>query len=227
MVSGPYAAALVEWREAVSEIYRKVRATHAGDAEGAWRRFRAERDALYKHHGCSALTETEKRDFSGFENYSYDRAFCCVGEVEYDVDETTYTARISEGMLPYRKIATARFIYRGKAQALGVFWLDIYGGGIWIPVGDETNGETTYGGGRYLFDTTKGANLGISADGRKILLDFNFLYPPSCSLNAQWLCPLCPPQNKLPFRIEAGELSEAASEARMQRADRRRSSGAH
>ncbi|MBV9054694.1 MAG: DUF1684 domain-containing protein, partial [Hyphomicrobiales bacterium] len=41
-------------------------------------------------------------------------------------------------------------------------------------------------------------------DGGNILLDMNFLYPPSCSLNDRWICPLCPPENKLPFRVEAG-----------------------
>jgi uncharacterized protein (DUF1684 family) len=223
MVSGPYAAALVEWREAVGEIYKEVRATHAGDSLRAWERFRERRDFLYKHHTCSALTEAEKRKFAGFENYAYDPAFCFIGEVAYDVDETRYRAQISEGALPYRKIATAKFDHLGKPRALSIFWLDIYGGGLWIPVGDETNGEMTYGGGRYLFDTSKGANLGMSEDGKKILLDMNFLYPPSCSLNAQWICPLCPPQNRLPFRIEAGEINMRGDAAQGSFAETRRS----
>jgi uncharacterized protein len=215
VVSGSYAAALVEWRETVGDIYKEIRATHAGDAPRAWERFRERRDSLYRHHACSALVEAEKLNFTGFENYAYDPAFCFVGEVEYDVEETRYRARISEGALPYRKIATARFEHLGKPRTLSIFWLDIYGGGLWIPVGDETNGETTYGGGRYLFDTGKGANLGMSTDGRKILLDMNFLYPPSCALDAQWICPLCPPQNRLPFRIEAGEINMALDTARV------------
>jgi uncharacterized protein len=214
MVSGSYAAALVEWREIIGEIYKEIRATHAVDARRAWERFREQRDSLYKHHSCSALTEAEKLQFGGFPNYSYDPAFCFTGEVEYEADETKYSARISEAKLTYRRIGVAKFDYLGNTRELNIFWLDIYGGGIWIPVGDETNGETTYGGGRYLFDTCKGANLGISKDGRKILLDMNFLYPPSCSLNTQWVCPLCPRQNELPFRIEAGEVNMVA-EARL------------
>ena len=207
MVRGPYAAALVDWREAIGDIYKEIRATHTRDGRRAWERFRERRDFLYKHHVCSALAEADKLNFRGFENYDYDPAFCFLGEVEYEEDETRYRERISEGALPYRKIATAKFDYLGKARRLSIFWLDIYGGGLWIPVGDETNGETTYGGGRYLFDTGKGANLGMSSDGKEILLDMNFLYPPSCSLNAQWICPLCPPQNRLAFRLEAGEIN--------------------
>ena len=207
MVSGPYAAALVEWREAIGGIYKEIRATHARDPRLAWERFRERRDLLYKHHVCSALTEAEKLDFSGFKNYSYNPAFCFVGEVEYDAEETAFSASISEGALPCRKIATAKFQHLGEPRALSIFWLDIYGGGLWLPVGDETNGDTTYAGGRYLFDTSKGANLGLSEDGGKIHLDMNFLYPPSCSINPQWVCPLSPPQNRLRFRVEAGEVN--------------------
>ena len=210
MVSGSYAAALVEWRETIGQIYKEIRATHGADPRRAWERFREQRDSLYKHHRCSALTEAEKLQFGGFPNYPYDPVLCFTGEVEYAASEIACTARISEAELPYRKIGRAKFDYLGKAQALDVYWFDIYGGGIWIPVGDETNGETTYSGGRYLFDTCKGANLGMTKDGCKILLDMNFLYPPSCSLNAQWICPLCPPENKLPFRIEAGEVNMMA-----------------
>ncbi|MBV8449954.1 MAG: DUF1684 domain-containing protein [Hyphomicrobiales bacterium] len=207
MVSGSYAAALVEWREIIGQIYREIRATHEADPRRAWERFRERRDSLYKHHSCSALTEAEKLQFDGFPNYAYDPVFCFVGEIEYTASENVYTSRISEAELPYRKIAVAKFGYFGKTYALDVYWLDIYGGGIWIPVGDETNGETTYPGGRYLFDTCKGANLGMGEDGGNILLDMNFLYPPSCSLNDRWICPLCPPENKLPFRVEAGEVN--------------------
>jgi len=213
MVSGPYAAALVEWREAVAEIYAEVRASHREGPQRAWERFRARRDALYREHPCSALTDAEKSDFRGFPNYGYDPALCFSAEVDYAGEETRHAVRVSEGVLPCRRIASLRFAHRGEPQALGMFWLDIYGGGIWIPVGDETNGETTYGGGRYLFDTAKGANLGFNADGTRLLLDLNFLYPPSCALNAQWICPLCPPENKLPFRIEAGEMNRVADEA--------------
>jgi uncharacterized protein (DUF1684 family) len=214
MVSGSYAAALIGWREAVAEIYRTVRETHRQGAERAWRRFRSERDALYARHPCSALTDAEKLRFESFENFPYDPELCFVGEVAYGGEEMSHAVPISEGVLPCRRIGEARFEFRGRRHSLSLFWLDIYGGGLWLPVGDETNGDTSYGGGRYLFDTAKGANLGFSGDGRKILLDMNFLYPPSCALNSQWVCPLCPPENRLPFRIEAGETNEIAWSAR-------------
>ena len=93
---------------------------------------------------------------------------------------------VSEGTLQCRSIGVARFSHAGQTASLHLFWLHIYGGGLWLPVGDQTNGKTTYSGGRYLFDTTKGANLGWRSDGGRILLDLNFLYPPSCALSDSW-----------------------------------------
>ena len=67
---------------------------------------------------------------------------------------------VSEGALQCRSIGVARFSHAGQTASLNLFWLHIYGGGLWLPVCDQTNGKTTYDGGRYLFDTTNGANLG-------------------------------------------------------------------
>ena len=59
------------------------------------------------------------------------------------------------------------------------------------------------GGGRYLLDTVKGADLG--GDATHVVLDFNFAYNPSCSYDPRWVCPLTPPANRLALPVEAGE----------------------
>ncbi|HUP84718.1 MAG TPA: DUF1684 domain-containing protein [Acidimicrobiales bacterium] len=87
---------------------------------------------------------------------------------------------------------------------LDVFWLDGYGGGVFLPFKDATNGATTYGGGRYLLDTVKGADLGTTPTGA-LVVDFNFAYHPSCSYSPRWTCPLAPPGNALALPVEAGE----------------------
>jgi uncharacterized protein (DUF1684 family) len=88
-------------------------------------------------------------------------------------------------------------------MTLTLFWIQGYGGGLFLPFKDSTNGSETYGGGRYLYDTIKGADLGASPDA--VLLDFNFAYNPSCAYSPQWTCPLAPAENTLRVRIEAGE----------------------
>ena len=61
----------------------------------------------------------------------------------------------------------------------------------------------SYGGGRYLLDTAKGADLGGSFS--TLTLDLNFLYHPSCRYNPRWVCPLAAPGNTVAAPIEAGE----------------------
>ena len=90
----------------------------------------------------------------------------------------------------------ARFDRIGRAHLpaagdLDVWWLASYGGGVFVPVKDGTAGTASYGGGRYLIDTVKGADLG--GDEGRLILDFNFAYNPSCAYDPAWACPLAPP----------------------------------
>jgi uncharacterized protein (DUF1684 family) len=100
-------------------------------------------------------------------------------------------------------VGTVRFRVRDAEAALAVYWFDGYGGGLWLPFTDGTSGDTTYGGGRYLYDTIKGADLGAAAE--RFMLDFNFAYNPSCAYDERWSCPLAPSENRLPFAVTAGE----------------------
>ena len=68
---------------------------------------------------------------------------------------------------------------------------------------DGTAGRSSYGAGRYLLDSAKGADLGGSVG--RLILDFNFAYHPSCRYDDKWQCPLAPPGNTVAYPIEAGE----------------------
>jgi hypothetical protein len=72
-----------------------------------------------------------------------------------------------------------------------------YGGFLFIPFRDKTNGKTTYGAGRYL-------DLKIPASGSTVL-DFNKAYNPYCAYSDRWSCPLVPFENHLNIYILAGE----------------------
>ena len=106
----------------------------------------------------------------------------------------------------FTRFATAHF----GGHTLDLFWLDAYAGGLFVPFRDETSGTESYGGARYLLDTVKGADLG-TAD-RRLVLDFNFAYNPSCAYNPKWVCPLSPPANTLPVPIRAGERLSSSGE---------------
>jgi uncharacterized protein (DUF1684 family) len=106
----------------------------------------------------------------------------------------------------FKPFARAHFTLRGEQLALELQWLESYGGGVFLSFRDATSGKGTYGGGRYLLDTVKGADLG--EDEGRLVLDFNFAYNPSCSYDPSWVCPLAPPANRLPSAVEAGERHE-------------------
>jgi uncharacterized protein len=73
-------------------------------------------------------------------------------------------------------------------------------GELWLIFSDATSGRETYGGGRYLYTDAP------DADGR-VVVDFNRAYNPPCVFTPYATCPLPWPANRLPIRVEAGELS--------------------
>ena len=73
-------------------------------------------------------------------------------------------------------------------------------GELWLVFGDATNGEETYGGGRYLYTDPP------DGDGR-VVVDFNRAYNPPCVFTQYATCSRPWPANRRPIRIEAGELS--------------------
>ena len=76
-----------------------------------------------------------------------------------------------------------------------------------LPIKDALHGKHggTYGGGRYLLDTIKGADLGPGSAPESLVLDFNFAYNPSCAYDPAWACPLAQPGNTTKVEIPVGE----------------------
>ena len=119
-------------------------------------------------------------------------------------------ATSGDGSYSFTRFAVARFGLNGGEQTLELYWLEGYGGGLFLPFRDGTSGKATYGAGRYLLDTVKGADLGGDLDpvtGRGTLVaDLNFAYNPSCAYDPAWMCPLAPPGNTVAEPVAAGEL---------------------
>ncbi len=99
----------------------------------------------------------------------------------------------------YSKIAWIKFDLKGQEFRLLV--LKPYGMGamdnFFCAFADDTSGESTYGGGRYL-------DLKIGKS-NKVEVDFNLAYNPYCAYVDDYVCPLPPAENILPIAIEAGE----------------------
>ncbi len=199
---------VVDWRDRIFTLYAEIRALHPTDPEAAFARFRAVRDELFKNHPASPLDSKQRRAFERIPYAPYRHEFNLRGFLAPVDEQPPYRVALEEdGELTMRHIADARFSFGGEDHVLPVYWLDGYAGGIFVPFRDPTNGSETYGGGRYLFDTRKGANPGL-AEG-EIRLDFNFAYNPSCAYNPRWVCPLARPESDLQLPVLAGERAEA------------------
>ncbi len=192
---------LLDWKRAIFGLYQEVRAE--SDPLAGWQRWKQVRDELFRSHPQSALPEGERGDFAGLSYFDYAPALRVTAALE-DAEPQTYQIPTSahEPMV-FERIGFLRFQLAGIATALEAYWLKAYGGGLFVPFADATSGRSTYGAGRYLLDTVKGADLGSTDDG--VVVDFNFAYNPSCSYDPRWVCPLAPPPNRLQIPLEAGE----------------------
>jgi len=192
---------LLQWRRSVSDLYAGVRATP--DARAAWRRWRDVRAELFRRHPESPIPAGERDGYLGPHAYPYDPGWRLSASVEpAELARLQLNTSTGEPM-SFRRVGHARFAYAGTALKLDLYWLEGYGGGLFVPFADATSGRETYGAGRYLLDTIKGADLG-QEDGR-LVLDFNFAYFPSCAYDSRWTCPLTPPANRLDVPVRAGE----------------------
>jgi len=167
--------------------------------------FRSARDRLFAEHPSSPVPASERHDFRGLAYFRHAPELALTARLEPDPQaQPLDVPRSGDGaQMPFARIGWVRFAIDGTPCRLSVFWLDEYAGGIFIPFRDATSGKETYGGGRYLWDSAKGADLGTNGD--ELVLDFNYAYHPSCVYDAAWSCPLAPQENWLPAAVEAGE----------------------
>jgi len=182
---------LLDWKRHVFDLYAEVR---RAEPRAGWERWRAVRAELFRDHPQSPSPGYTRLDY-----FEYDPALRVLADVEPAEEQTLEIAGSAGSLTRFRRFARVRF----PLGELDLYWLEAYGGGIFLPFRDPTAGRDTYGAGRYLLDTVKGADLG-TVEGR-LVLDFNFAYNPSCSYDDSWACPLAPPANRLKEPVEAGE----------------------
>ena len=171
--------------------------------DAGWDHWRAGRDTLFAEHSQSALAEERRASFGGLSYFDYDPGYRVEATVAPAEERHVLLAHSANGATPARSFGVASFLLPAGEASLTLWWLEEYGGGVFVPFRDLTNGHLTYGGGRYLLDTAKGADLGGRDD--RVLLNFNFAYHPSCTYDPLWSCPLAPPENRLQVSVPAGE----------------------
>jgi uncharacterized protein (DUF1684 family) len=143
------------------------------------------------------------RSFRGLEYFPYAAAWRLEGRFEAAPEGSALEVPNSVGRT--EKIRQPGWvIFEAEGATHRLIALDDTGDGrLFLVFGDRTNGRETYGGGRFLYTDPP-------VDG-KIVVDFNRAYSPPCVFTPYATCPLPPPENKLRFRIEAGEKNYAGA----------------
>ena len=192
---------LLDWRRTISELYAEVRATP--DKRRAWGRWQATRSRLFREHPESPIPPDQRDGYTGPHLYDYDPGWCLTAAVEPVESRRLEIVTSTVEAMAFTRIALARLSHADTELTLDLYWLEGYGGGLFLPFADTTSGQETYGAGRYLLDTVKGADLGF--EDRRLCVDFNFAYQPSCAYDPRFTCPLAPPDNRLAVPVRAGE----------------------
>ena len=194
---------LWDWRRRIAELYAGIRAME--HPRLGWQLWRQTRDELFRAHPQSPLHEAARRDFRGLPVFDYEPSLRLFARlVPVGSGGSLMVPGGEDGGIRLTPFARTDGLERRLGGELTLFWIGGYAGGVFLPFKDATSGEETYGGGRYVLDTIKSADLGSTGDGR-LILDFNFAYNPSCAYSDRWVCPLAPPDNHLPARVPAGE----------------------
>ncbi|PZS33674.1 MAG: hypothetical protein DLM58_07335 [Pseudonocardiales bacterium] len=190
---------LTDWRRQVGELYAQVRAEpEPADGHRIWR---AGRDRLLREHPQSPLARDSPLRDTGLPYWPYEPGLRFEVALEAAEPEQRVIESSNDGTIRLRRIG--RVTLTGIEVTLDVWWLAQYAGGLFLPLRDGTAGTESYGGGRYLLDTAKGADLGGAAG--RLVVDLNLAYHPSCRYDSAWECPLAPTGNTTPVAIRAGE----------------------
>jgi len=209
--------ALAHWRRRMADIYATWRRESASDAVAAWQHWREARDELFRDHPQSPLTGNARARFGGLSYFDYDPDYRLTAKFEPDdpTDDPHATDSPGGGLLQlpssgaepfsFRRIGLVRLSGPLDGSTLPVIWISGYAGGIFVPFRDSTSGSATYGAGRYLLDTVKGADQGGDWQSGVMTLDFNLAYHPSCTYDPKWNCPLAPRDSWLTLPVNAGE----------------------
>ena len=158
-------------------------------------RHRAERDTFFREHYATPISDDDLVGFTGLTYFEPDSDIVFKGRY-VATDEAMVDIVSSAGTSSsYHKLGVLHVEIAGSAHEFVV--LDDGDGNPFIAFRDETNGDTTYDGGRYV-------SVDVADDG-SATIDFNLASNPYCVYDEEFVCPLPPLDNRLSVPIEAGE----------------------
>lgn len=167
------------------------------------RKFQQNLNKEFSSKEQSPLSEEDLDAFKGLEFFPIDSNFIVTAKLTFHKNSKPFQMTTTTDRLPvYKLYATARFELNGKPYSLEIYQNEKllltpeFEDYLFLPFTDQTNGTSSYGGGRYI-------DLNIPKSD-VLVIDFNKAYNPYCAYNKKYSCPIPPKANHLATSITAG-----------------------
>lgn len=168
--------------------------------------FQRELNSEFKDASKSPLKSKDRDKFKGLDFFTYDSTYVVEAEFKRTEAEKPFKMRTTTGLLPeYIKYGEITFELENEAFTLNVyqnqelFNEEGFEDYLFLPFLDDTNGDESYGGGRYI-------DLRVP-DGNHLTVDFNTAYNPYCAYNEKYSCPIVPRENYISVAVRAGVMN--------------------
>lgn len=160
-------------------------------------------NADFKDATKSPLKNKDRKSFKGLDFYKIDSTFVVFAKLKRTPDAKWFSMKTTTDRTSKERVfGVLEFELKGTKYELNVYQgessmtedgLKDY---LFLPFLDDTNGDGSYAGGRYI-------NLKVT-DADTIIIDFNTAYNPYCAYNKKYSCPIVPRVNYIATKIEAG-----------------------
>lgn len=154
----------------------------------------------YMVSSSSPLTEEDRRNFTSLKYYPVNEEYKILARfTQIQRKQPIFIPTTTGESKKYIPYGYAEFELNGQPQKLLLYqdWEENNPNKLSLMFADDTSGDTTYGGGRYI-DVPKSST-------NAIIIDFNMAYNPFCHFNDEYSCPIPPRENLMTVAIEAGE----------------------
>ena len=165
--------------------------------------FQKKMNTTFKDASKSPLKEKDLKDFKGLNFFEFDSTFIVTAELRRTPESDFFEMPTTTGKVSQERVyGVLKFELKGKSHQLEVYQgeelitTEGFENYLFLPFIDDSNGDATYGGGRYI-------DLRIP-QGNTIEIDFNQAYNPYCAYNEKYSCPIVPRVNYMPIKVEAG-----------------------
>ncbi|OMP30363.1 DUF1684 domain-containing protein [Mangrovimonas sp. DI 80] len=165
--------------------------------------FQKKLNAEFRDATMSPLTDEDRKDFKGLSFFEVDSSYVVSATLHRTPDSLWFLMKTTTDRESKERVyGVLKFELKGTSYELKVYQgeelmtQEGFEDYLFLPFLDNTNGDESYGGGRYI-------DLRIP-EGDSLTIDFNKAYNPYCAYNARYSCPIVPRDNYLNTEIKAG-----------------------